>query len=268
MHISLLQWDTAWEQPEKNFDRVRELLEDRLAVSDPDLVCLPEMFATGFSMNVEEIAEEPDGPTHEFLSDLAREHGMFLQGSAVHRSGDLGENMALIYDPDGTLVCQYSKIHPFSYLDENEHYRSGSEVRTVNINGFTVCPVICFDLRFPEIFRRGVVRGADLFLVPANWPSSRLDHWQTLLRARAIENQAFVVAPNRTGEGNGLRFPGNSMVVDPWGQVRSSMGEEEGGITVEITLDEVVETRQEYPFLRDMKPELIGDPDGKPGKNN
>jgi len=253
MRIALLQWNTAWEDPRANFDHVRERLASVCRDQDPDFVSLPELFATGFTMNVDELAEEREGPTDAFLREMAAEHDIYLQGAAIHRADDRGENTALIYNPDGELVCRYVKVHPFSYEDEDRYYRPGDAVRTVDVHGFTICPVICYDLRFPELFREGVRQGADLFLVPANWPTPRLDHWRTLLRARAIENLSYVAAANRAGSGGGLDFPGHSCVYGPWGEKTSELDDTPGYLVQDVSPARVREVRADYPFLQDMR---------------
>ncbi len=253
MKIALLQWNTIWEEPPSNFEVVNQMLADLCGHEDPDLVGLPELFATGFTMNVDELAEPEKGPTCRFLQEQADRHDIYLQGSVLQKSdGRRGRNMVVIFSPDGSRIAEYTKIHPFSYADEDQYYEPGSEVITVRIRGIVVCPVICYDLRFPSLFRKGVQKGAELFLVPANWPENRLDHWKTLLRARAIENQAFVAAPNRTGTGNGLKYPGYSTLIDPWGDTVGCLGDEEGFLIGTVEKERVEEVRSSYPFLQDM----------------
>jgi predicted amidohydrolase len=253
MKISLLQWDTVWEDPQANFNVVKRLLDNACAQDRPDLVCLPELFATGFTMNVEELAEPPQGPTYQFLSKIADQYDIYLQGSAIRQAGKRGQNMAYIFSPDGNEIAQYAKIHPFSFADEDQYYEPGQDVVTVDILGFTICPVICYDLRFPSMFQKAVQKGADVFLIPANWPSPRLDHWQTLLRARAIENQSYVAAINRTGHGNDLDYPGHSTLIDPWGKTIEELQDEEGCLTEQVTKSRLNEIRSSYPFLQDMR---------------
>lgn len=256
MKISLLQWDTVWEDPGANFDVVRRLLEQTCEQDQPDLVCLPELFATGFTMNVENLSEPPEGPTHQFLQKMANEHNIYLQGSTLQQAGNRGKNMVYIFSPDGEEIAQYAKIHPFSFADEDRYYEPGDEVVTVDILDFTVCPVICYDLRFPSMFQKAVQAGADLFLVPANWPTPRLDHWETLLKARAIENQSYVAAANRTGSGNDLDYPGHSMLVDPWGEVIDVLPEDDRCLTGQVNKSRLEEVRNSYPFLQDMRLEI------------
>lgn len=253
MKIALLQWDTYWEDPESNFGRVRELLDEVVDEETPELVSLPELFATGFSMNVDELAEPVGGPTYEFLSKQAQRYDLFLQGSILERAGNRGKNVAIIFNPDGEVICRYAKIHPFSYADEDQYYEPGTRVETTDILGITVCPVICYDLRFPELFRKGIQNGAELFLVPANWPTARLDHWNTLLHARAIENQTYVAAANRTGEGNGLKYPGHSTLVDPWGETVDVLDDQEGVLIGHVDPERLEEIRTSYPFLQDKR---------------
>lgn len=257
MKIVLLQLDTAWENPEANFETVRSFMNEiRDEQSEADMfVCLPEMFATGFSMNVDEMADEPRGKTFEFLSNIARSYEVHLLGTAMERNPDseLGENVAYLLDPDGNELGRYVKIHPFSYSGEDQYYQGGENIVAESMGEFTATPAICYDLRFPELFRESIHRGTDLFVVPANFPEPRLDHWRSLLRARAIENQAYVAGVNRTGSGGGNLYPGHSMVVNPWGNIMKEMDQNEGWLSLKISSDQLREIRNNFPFLNDMK---------------
>jgi predicted amidohydrolase len=251
MKIACFQYDTAWEDRDANLATVARMLDEM--PSDTDMVILPELFAVGFTMNIDGVVEDAEGPTHEFLAREAGTRGIRIVGSAVHDQNGLGRNMALVYNSEGEHVCSYAKIHPFSYAGENEYYAEGTEITIFESKGMAFCPFVCYDLRFPEIFRKAVRRGVDAFILPANWPTARLDHWKTLIRARAIENQAYMIAVNRTGEGNGVAYPGHSMVIDPWGDVVAELGDEEGILSAEISRERVEHIRSTYPFLKDMK---------------
>ncbi|MEJ2246934.1 MAG: nitrilase-related carbon-nitrogen hydrolase, partial [Acidobacteriota bacterium] len=173
MRIIGCQLDTKWEDKEANHECVRELLEQESPASD-SLIVLPEMFATGFSMNVRKIAEDEDRPTQDFLSQRAAEHQSFVLGGVVIRSKDgRGLNQAVVYKPSGEELARYSKLHPFSYAGETEHYAPGTGIETFTCNSFIVAPFICYDLRFPEAFRAATQRGAQVLAVIANWPAAR-----------------------------------------------------------------------------------------------
>jgi len=253
MQVVGCQLDIAWEDREANHARVR----DMLAVSPPQaggLVVLPEMFASVFSMDVAKIAEGEAAPTRQFLSDLAREYQVYLVGGVVTRGADgRGKNEAVVIAPDGSEVVRYHKIHPFSYGGETKSYSAGRQIVVFDIGGFTIAPFICYDLRFPEIFRQAIRQGVNLFVVIANWPTARVNHWTTLLQARAIENQAFVIGVNRCGRDPNLEYPGRSLIVDPKGQILSDGGSTLGVISAMLNLHELQDYRRQFPALADMR---------------
>ena len=184
MQVVAVQPDVAWEDKPANFARVRALLAET-TIEPGALIVLPEMFATGFSMNVAGIVEGEDGPTHQFLAQLARDHKATVVGGVVTQAADgRGLNQAVVFNPQGQLLTRYSKIHPFSFAGETNHYAGGSEIVTFSWQGLVVAPFVCYDLRFPEIFRHAVRQGAELLVVIANWPQPRDSHWQALLPAR------------------------------------------------------------------------------------
>jgi predicted amidohydrolase len=253
MKVVCLQLETAWEDKAANHLKVRELL-DASAPTRGSLVVLPEMFATGFSMNVANVSDTDSRETHDFLSRAASEHQVYLAGGVVQTARDgRGRNECAVFSPDGAEVTRYCKMHPFTYAGESEHYASGDDIRLFDWHGLAVTPFICYDLRFPEIFRAAVVRGAELFVVIANWPTPRTHHWVTLLEARAIENQAYVVGVNRCGSDPKLSYSGRSMVIDPRGRVLADAGEQEGTVSAEIDAEEVRSYRREFPALEDIR---------------
>ena len=254
MHVYCCQFDIAWEDKGANHARVRAMLEEA-AVERGSLVILPEMFATGFSMAVEKIAEDSAGPTRVFLSHLAQAVGVWLMGGVVTRGPDgLGRNEAVVYSPAGMEVARYAKMHPFSFGKETGNYGRGDEVVVFEWEGVQVAPFVCYDLRFPEVFREAVFRGAQVICVIANWPSSREAHWVTLLRARAIENQAYVAAVNRCGEEPKLSYSGRSLIIDPRGEVIADAGDGEKVIFAELDMKGLAEYREEFPALKDRHP--------------
>ncbi|MFG0284427.1 MAG: nitrilase-related carbon-nitrogen hydrolase [Phycisphaerales bacterium JB039] len=256
MRAHLLQMDIAWEDPSANFAQVEELL-DRAGAAPGDLVLLPEMFDTGFSLNTEVTADR-DGRTLAFLRNLARQRELLVQGGrTVLAPGEAkATNRAPVFGADGLLLCEYAKIHPFSFGREPERFTGGAEVVTypwqAGAGALRVCPAICYDLRFPELFRRGLLAGAELFALGANWPDARQSHWRALSIARAIENQAFVLAVNRTGADPHLRYAGGSIAVGPKGAVLGELGAERAALTVEIDPEAVRAWRRQFPAWRDL----------------
>ncbi|MBJ06864.1 MAG: amidohydrolase [Verrucomicrobiaceae bacterium] len=255
MSVIALQYDIAWEDRERNFDTVRRLLT-KSTVKPGSLIVLPEMFSTGLSMDVEKVAEKKDSSVEKFLSSLAWQYESHVIGGLVSRDGSsgMGRNEVAVYDPSGRPVALYQKNHTFSYNDESSHYQAGEGLAMFRWRDFTVCPVICYDLRFPELFRQGVRRGADLFTVSANWPDPRLRHWKTLLEARAIENLAHVVGVNRVGCDPRFNYPGGSRILNHCGVVLAEAGDSEAVLACELDHAEMLSWRKEFPALEDMKP--------------
>ena len=250
MYVAGIELDMAWEDKAANAVRVRDLVESA-NLPKGALVLLPEMFATGFSMDVDAIA---GGPTEEFLSGLAREQGIYLCGGVVTRAPDgRGLNQSVTFGPDGALVARYSKIHPFSYAGETKYYAPGTETLVYRWGEAAVAPFVCYDLRFPEIFRNATKKGAQVLTVIANWPEPREAHWLALLKARAIENQAFVVGVNRCGRDPKLAYSGRGQVIDPRGNVLADGGNGEGVFGAELDLASLLTYRKDFPALQDMR---------------
>jgi predicted amidohydrolase len=255
MHVACCQLDIAWEQKPMNYRRVEALLS-AAGIPAGTLVLLPEMFATGFTMNAEAVAEPIDGPTPRFLAELARRHAAFVQAGVVIRpeAAARPRNEALLFRPDGRLLARYAKVHLFSFAGEQEHYAAGEEMVPLRLGQITVAPSICYDLRFPELFRAALDQGFEVLSVIACWPAAREEHWRALTIARAIENQCYVVAVNRCGsEPSGLAYSGGSRIVDPRGVVLTDAGRQEGVIQAALSLDLLRSYRREFPALRDRR---------------
>ncbi len=253
MNIACCQFDIAWEQKQTNHDRVAGMLR-AAGLPAGSLVLLPEMFATGFSMNVAGIDDGPNNATREFLIGLSRELKLNILAGLVRTGSDgAGRNEAIAVDPEGNESARYQKLHPFSFGEENKHYTPGSKVVTFRWNGLCVCPLICYDLRFPEPFRAAVKRGADCFAIIANWPSAREQHWVTLLQARAIENQAYVAAVNRCGNDPKSTYSGRSLIIDPRGKILADAGDGPGVISVDIDRAALLAYRAQFPVLNDIR---------------
>lgn len=249
MKITGCQWNLAWEDREANYDRARMLLDG----CDTDLIILPEMFSSGFSMNVEAVAEPDPSTTEAFLKGLAQMHDAATLGGLVRKNENgSGRNELIAFAPSGVELGRYQKNRTFRYTGESEHYENGTEVSVFEWQDWKIAPLICYDLRFPELFRRATAKGAELLIVIASWPSVRVEHWITLLRARAIENLAYVVGVNRTGSDPGNEYPGRSVVIDPRGEIVADAGSEEGLVTADIDLEAVRNWRAEFPALQDL----------------
>ena len=254
MNVVGLQFDIAWENKTANYEKVRQLVSQAAPGRD-SLVVLPEMFATGFSMNAEAMAEMYGGPTEQFLSQLSREHGVYLVGGAALRGKDgRARNKALVFGPDGTLQAFYAKMRPFSPGGEPMHYTAGDRPTVFGWGDVKTAPFVCYDLRFPELFRQAAAtHQPELFLVIANWPEKRIQHWVRLLQARAIENQAYVLGVNRVGTDPFYRYTGRSMIVDFNGDILAEGAGEERWIQAHLDLGVLRKYRQGLPFLKDLK---------------
>ncbi len=257
MNLLLCQFDLVWEDRPANHARVEAMLEAHRPAAG-SLLVLPEMFNSGFSMNVATITETPERPGERFLAGLARRWNISILAGLVETAGDgRGYNTALLVGPEGRERARYHKLHPFSFAGEDRHYHPGEQVVTVPLDGFTMAPLICYDLRFPEAFRAAVARGADLLIVIASWPAARAAHWNALLQARAIENQAYVVGVNRCGHDPKNTYAGQSQVIDPMGRVVAMADEAEQILAATLDPQEVAQWRQRFPALNDRRGDLL-----------
>jgi predicted amidohydrolase len=252
IRVAGVQHDIVWEDRDANFERLKPQIA-AAAGAGARLVVLTEMFSTGFSLDAERIAEQAGGPSSRFLADQAGEHGVWVCGSIAERdsAAEKPYNRLVLAAPDGTLH-RYEKIHPFSYAGEHERYAAGSDFVTVAIDDVAVSLFVCYDLRFADEFW-SLAERTDLYVVVANWPESRRLHWQLLLRARAVENQAYVIGVNRVGEGGRLTYVGDSAVIDPMGEVLASASRGETLVLADVVPEVVRATRKRFPFLADRR---------------
>ncbi|NIB43930.1 amidohydrolase [Pseudomaricurvus alkylphenolicus] len=250
--VSIVQQSLAWQAPQENRGRFEQWLQPWQGKTD--LVVLPEMFTAGFSMDARKVAEPPAGETLQWMSGLAAELGAVVTGSYAVATDEGPVNRLIWMRPDGTYQ-HYDKRHLFRMAGEHKKYRAGSERIVVELNGWKVCPMVCYDLRFPVWCRnRSTELGLDydLLLFVANWPAKRSYHWSQLLRARAIENLACVVGVNRIGEdGNGHLYSGDSAIIDVRGQALADPGSEAGVFTVTLEADELNSYRESFPAWLD-----------------
>ena len=252
MRLAIVQHDIVWETPTENFRALRPLISDA-AETGARLIALTETFSWGFTMNTDRAHESPEGPSTTFLVDEAARTGSWLVGSipVLEPGADRPNNRMTFAGPDGELAV-YDKIHPFTFSGEDKSYRAGGERRTLQIGDLRVTPFVCFDLRFADEFW-DLAFDTDCYLVVANWPASRRSHWQHLLLARAIENQAWVVAANRVGADPNVDYSGDSMIIDPFGEVVASLPDTAGIISADVDPRRVAEVRTAYPFLEDRR---------------
>ena len=249
--VALGEYDIGWHDPEGSLGRA-DALVGRAAALGARLVLLPEMAATGFTMDAAQ-ASPADGPHVARLRQIATRHAVWVLAGLALREDPSGAarpvNAAVLVDPSGATRALYRKRKLFAYGGEHEHYAPGHEAVTITVEGVRVSLFICYDLRFPELFR-AVAADTDLIALVANWPAARRAHWDVLVRARAIENLCYVVAVNRTGEGGGLAYDGGSAAYDPWGEPLE--GARADGIRiVDVDPAKVRAVREKYPFLKD-----------------
>ncbi len=249
VQVHVLQWDLFWEDPLKNRKKAEALIE-RIQ-GEKQVVLLPETFTTGFSVKSLHLAEAPDGETIQWMRTISAKYRIILAGSLLVHENGMYNNRLIWMQPDGHCVS-YNKRHLFSYGGEGEVYHNGSERVIVQVNGLQICVNICYDLRFPVWSRQQKSDEYDALLYVANWPWKRNHAWETLLQARAIENQCYVLGVNRCGtDGTGIEYGGNSMVVDPLGQILHRLGPEEGVLSASLDKSVTEKCRNLFPFQRD-----------------
>lgn len=243
LNITLAQADLHWHDPPANRRMFAELAAG--VAASTDLIVLPEMFTTGFTMEAEQVAEDMDGDTVRWMAELARELNVTLTGSLVIREPEGYFNRLIWMPPDGQ-AAHYDKRHLFRMADEQDHYAQGHERRIFRLGDWRVCPLVCYDLRFP-VWSRGVDE-FDLLLYVANWPAARRSAWQTLLPARAVENLCYSAGVNRVGtDGRGVAYVGGSGAWDYLGRAVTECGDETGAVTVELDGAALTRYREKFP---------------------
>jgi predicted amidohydrolase len=253
MQIVAVQLDSVWEDKLASQARVRWLLQSADIASDA-LIILPEMFDTGFSMNVAVTAQSDSRESEVFLRELAKEFDSAVLGGVVGPiMNGQASNEAVCFAPDGSELVRYRKMQPFTLADEHVHYGAGDSHQIFEWRGVQIAPFVCYDLRFPEVFRPAARDGAELIAVIACWPEARSEHWVRLLQARSIENQAFTVGVNRCGTDPQFRYDGRSTAFDPHGNQLFEANANEQLLTCEIDANDVKTWRETFPAIQDMR---------------
>jgi len=253
--ISIVQPDLVWESAQANFDLLEESIN---SISSADLIVLPEMFSSGFSMQPQQLYETIDGRGVKWMQRLARQKHSVITGSLIIKDKGKYYNRLLWVTPEGNLEF-YDKRHLFSFAEEDVHYSAGSSRMIVELKGWRICPLICYDLRFPVWSRNQDISGKnidseyDVLVYVANWPEARSSAWNTLLAARAHENQAYVVGVNRVGrDGNQINYAGESCIISPKGESMVSIEKHQPGVqTLDISLKELQDFRAKFGAWRD-----------------
>lgn len=244
LRVALIQPDTYWENPEANRSELEEMISS--LDSDVDLIVLPEMFSTGFSMIPKKVAEPMNFTTHRWMKQIGQRYNAAICGSFIIKEGQSFFNRLLFVKPDGETVT-YDKRHLFAYGGEDALYSRGSEKVIIEYKGWKICPLICYDLRFP-VFSRNNQLEYDVLIYSANWPSKRENVWDTLLKARAIENQSYVIGLNRVGtDENKLEYNGQSMIIDPKGYELKKLGNKPDIGISSLSKSSLVHFREKFP---------------------
>jgi predicted amidohydrolase len=253
MKVAVVQHDIVWDDRDANFERIGPQVS-AAAATGARLAVLTETFSTGFGRG-DRIAEPEGGPSSRFVVEQAKVNGMWVCGSCPEvpegSPGGRPYNTLVLAGPHGE-VHRYRKIHPFTFSGEHEHFNAGTDFVTVDIEGLRVSLFVCYDLRFADEFW-SLAETTDAYVVVANWPEARRTQWMSLIQARAIENQAYVIACNRVGEGGGLTYSGDSRIVDPLGEVVASAATTEALLVAEVNAERVTDVRTRFQFLQDRR---------------
>lgn len=252
--IACLQLDIAFGNPAENEQRVEKEIE-KIAKDRPDIIVLPELWTTGYDLTrLDEIADEGGARTKAFIQKLAKTHHVnIVAGSVAKKTANGVTNTMYVADRNGAIVGEYSKLHLFQLMNEHLYLQSGKKMGLFTLENTQCAGVICYDIRFPEWVRAHMVQGAEVLFVVAEWPLPRLSHWRTLLAARAIENQCYVIACNRAGSDPNNVFAGHSLVIDPWGEIVVEASEQPCTLTAQIDLAKVNEVRKQIPIFADRR---------------
>ncbi|MBI2486145.1 MAG: carbon-nitrogen family hydrolase [Deltaproteobacteria bacterium] len=250
-----VQFDVKKEELEKNLAFVISSLQ-KLSKEKVKLVVLPELWAAKFDKEKSEKLWDFSQAALNEVAPLSKKYEMVIVGSLIEKEGNNYFNTAYVTDASGNVIARYRKVHLFSMAGEDTYFKSGREKVVVGTEVGKLGVIICYDLRFPELARELALDGAEILAVPAQWPKARVKHWRTLALARAIENQFFVVACNRTGWDKEEEYPGHSLLIDPWGEALAEGGEDDGFIIAEIDLERIKIVRHSMKCFEDRTPHV------------
>ena len=252
--ITLVQMNVSLGCPEKNLHRVEKLLEP--VRETPDIILLPELWSSGYDYDHFAQLAATTPVMLKQMAEIAKAKGSYIGGSLVEADNGNFYNTFFLIDPKGNRLAAYRKIHLFSLMEEELHFSPGQKPCLIEICGRPVGLMTCYDIRFPELSRTLALQGAQLLLICAQWPRPRTAHWRTLLKARAIENQLFVAACNRIGQGSEHRYPGSSTIIDPWGETVLRAPQRQGAFSATLNFAKVNEVRQTIACFDDRRPEI------------
>ena len=260
LNVVCVQMNITFGDPESNFRHAEQLIQ-QASETKPDILVLPELWTTGYDLSrLSELADRDGIQTTSFIRTLAKQLNIHMIAGSTAKKTEQGiTNTMLFVDRHGDVLGEYNKVHLFQPMNEDRYLLPGQDKGLFTLEGITCAGVICYDIRFPEWIRAHTVKGASIVFVTAEWPLARLHHWKSLLISRAIENQCFVVACNRSGSDPVHVFAGHSMIIDPWGNVLAEAGEEEALVSAMLDLQIVDEVRRSIPLFADRRPDLYGD---------
>ncbi len=250
MKVGLVQYSPEWESVDKNIEKLNGLLK---YCTEESLLIFPEMTLTGFTMHSKQFAEEIDGKGFLYFIKKAAELKKNIFAGIIEKDDGKIFNSLIHFDDKGLITARYRKIHLFSMSGENKYYNPGKETVVTKIGKVKIGLSVCYDLRFPELYRFYAKEKTEIIIDIANWPVQRIEHWKHLLKSRAIENQCFVIGVNRTGNDPFHRYNGCSAVYDPAGTEIFLANDDENIFSVELNMEKVAEVRNELPFLDDIK---------------
>jgi omega-amidase len=250
MKIGLVQISPEWENPNETIQIIESL---KLEECDADLLIFPELTLTGFTMNSTKFSEELDGPSIKFFIDLSKKLKKHIIAGTIEKYEQKYYNNAIHFDNSGLIAARYRKIHPYSYAGEHKSYSGSKEIVATKIDGHLFGLTVCYDLRFPELYRLYAKQNVEAIINIANWPVQRIHHWNHLLKSRAIENLCYIIGCNRIGDDPFNSYNGHSAVYKPFGDELLCLNEESGVKVAELNFDEVQEVRTKFKFLNDIK---------------
>ncbi|MDT2047610.1 carbon-nitrogen family hydrolase [Bacillus sp. 1780r2a1] len=257
LKVACLQLNLAFGNPKENYEHAEKKMKEALLES-PDILILPELFDTSYDLqNLDAIADSEGKQATSFFSAFAKTHSInIIAGSVAKKTKDGVTNTMYVFNREGEEVAQYNKLHLFKLMNEHLFLQPGEDKNIFTLENSLCAGVICYDIRFPEWIRVHTSAGAELLFVVAQWPKPRLAHWKALLVSRAIENQCYVVACNRSGDDPANTFAGHSLIIDPWGEIIAEAGESEEILTAAIDLSTVKTIREQIPVFTDRRTEF------------
>jgi len=259
LKIALIQIELTEGDPPRNTEKALKFM-DKATQQGADLIILPELWSVGFApMQLDSLAETPNGPSVNIMRDWTRDKGCYLLAGSIPELAKKGVyNKSYLFGPKGQVLGEYSKIHLFDLMGEKSTFLEGSKPMVADVKGWHIGVMLCYDLRFPELARYYATRGVHLIAIPALWPDARIGHWETLLKARAIENQIYIAGANAVGNMTDLYFPGQSMIIDPYGNSINQPENRETLIIREIKQSEIAYVREDVAYINDIRSDIFG----------